>query len=736
MKRIKLTTMVAAALTAVAALLPTSAVAYDFAVDGIYYDVKNGEAVVTYRAENTASYTGQVVIPETVTYGGKSYPVTAIGKGAFDYCSLLTEVTLPNSIDSISSFAFQRCPSLKSIVIPNSVTTIGNCAFWRSGVERAVIGNGVEVLGDYCFQYCYGLKELVLGSSVKMLNIKAFFDCPALKSVTCLAPEPPGMYAYYSFCDEAYANATLNVPGASLPAYKTDPNWGKFRSFNNLTPAEQLTLDKTSMTMFLYNYQQLTATVLPGDASSALLWSSSNPDVATVSDNGYVYGAAPGVTTITVATTDGSNLTASCAVRVLGEGVQADNSLMLPATITVEKGKPFELPVRMVNSAPVTALQCDVELPEGFELATDDNGNYLIDLVDSRVASGHQLHARQLSPGVVRVVVTSMQSQAFIGNDGDVMILRLNLAEGVEDGEYDVILSHVVLADAAAVTYYGPDAASTVVVKSYMRGDANGDGTVNVGDYVTIANYILNLEPDPFIHSAADVDESGTIDVGDLVGVANIVLGDFVMPDNAPHHDVKVTLSGESRPLDQNRHAVTLNLDNDVALAAMQLDVNLPEGMTLASASLSSRASRHSLSVSELPDGNHRLLASSTMNDVMDGHEGALLTLVLEGPAADDAALTVSDAVLAEADMTTHAVSPFSVSIGNSAVKELCGDTRIYSRDGNIIVETTADTDVEFIAPNGMIRMDKAHAGINTYPAQRGICIVRAAGQVAKLNVQ
>ena len=85
--------------------------------------------------------------------------------------------------------------------------------------------------------------------------------------------------------------------------------------------------------------------------------------------------------------------------------------------------------------------------------------------------------------------------------------------------------------------------------------------------------------------------------------------------------------------------------------------------------------------------------------------------------------------------MTTHAVNPFSISVGNSAVKEVNSDVRIYALGTDIIVETPVDTTVELIAPNGMVRVFKAKAGINTYPAERGICIVRAAGSVAKISV-
>ena len=325
-----------------ALLLPASATAYDFEVNGIYYNINGNEATVTYDVLNVGSYSGDVVIPETVVHNGVEYPVTAIGYKAFCRCYNLTSIEIPNSIDSISSHAFNGCERLQRVVIPNSVVTLYPCAFNScTSLKSVVIGNSVRVIEEYCFQYCYQLTDVVIGSSVTYLAHKAFSDCSALRKVTCLAPVPPTMYAYYSFCDEAYFNATLCVPATAKQAYRNDKNWGLFHRYQYMTPAERLSLDKTSLTLHGDESQQLTATVMPTDASQALMWTSSDESVATVSQSGLVSAVAAGHAVITATTTDGTNLSVSCNVTVLP--MHAESIQLNVTTAGLNEGSTLQL---------------------------------------------------------------------------------------------------------------------------------------------------------------------------------------------------------------------------------------------------------------------------------------------------------------------------------------------------------------------------------------------------------
>ena len=95
-----------------------SASAYDVEVDGIYYDISGTTATVT-SGDN--KYSGDIVIPESITYNNSKYSVTSIGNNAFWGCSGLTSVTIPNSVTSIGEIAFSGCSGIAHPIIVNGM---------------------------------------------------------------------------------------------------------------------------------------------------------------------------------------------------------------------------------------------------------------------------------------------------------------------------------------------------------------------------------------------------------------------------------------------------------------------------------------------------------------------------------------------------------------------------------------------------------------------------------------
>ena len=227
MKRLVLT-------LAILAGFAMQALAYDFCVDGIYYNVGyfagDPEAWVTHGVDY-GSYEGDIVIPEAVTYEGITYAVTAIDTDAFSDCSGLTSFTIPQSVTRIDARAFYGCSALHDIHIPEWVLRVHNTAFiytgWYddqpdgqflyldgwclgykgpmslqeisieegtkavadaafAGIESLIsvtLPNTLVSLGYYVFNYCINLRHVGFGESLEVIMYEAFNMCTSLDTV-------------------------------------------------------------------------------------------------------------------------------------------------------------------------------------------------------------------------------------------------------------------------------------------------------------------------------------------------------------------------------------------------------------------------------------------------------------------------------------------------------------------------------------------------------------------------
>ena len=211
-------------------------VGYDCKVDGIYYKrISTDEFEVAPEVvgwynpseENANAYKGNVTIPSSVTYNGKTFQVTGIGNYAFYACSM-TSVTIPSSIKTIGEIAF-GCQSLssfnylgdlsewckikfaddrrsnpiykthhlfikgkeiKDLVIPEDVNNISTYAFIGcQGITSVTIPNNVTSIGDGAFYECSNIKSVKLSNNLSSIGNSAFYGCTSLTSITI----PSGM---------------------------------------------------------------------------------------------------------------------------------------------------------------------------------------------------------------------------------------------------------------------------------------------------------------------------------------------------------------------------------------------------------------------------------------------------------------------------------------------------------------------------------------------------------------
>lgn len=149
--------------------------AYQFEKNGIYYDIVNGKAVVV--SGGSVMYSGDVVIPETVEYGGQHYVVDSIGEWAFNACSGVMSVELPEKLRVIGRLAFVDCYGLTSISFPASLKVIGDGAFQNcDGLTSLSFPEGITQIGDGAFQRCGRLETLFFPSTMKSIDWGVFCE--------------------------------------------------------------------------------------------------------------------------------------------------------------------------------------------------------------------------------------------------------------------------------------------------------------------------------------------------------------------------------------------------------------------------------------------------------------------------------------------------------------------------------------------------------------------------------
>ena len=305
----------------------------------------NGVKNVENNAFTNCTSLTKVNIPDTVD---------SIGNSAFSGCTNLIEVHLPDKLKETASDTFSGCKKLTTINFPSTLTTIGNSAF--SGCEslpEAILPSGVEKIESNAFKNCKALKKAAVPDTVSSIGSSAFYGCEALTDITLgsklkkiesqtfygctVLPSIVLPYNVTTIGDSAFVNCTkltqITVPrnttsiasnAFSYPKKMTmygpsdcyAQTYASGKGIKYVTQdihATSVSLDSTEKTAERYDDFQLTATIAPLNFTDAVVWTSSNEEVATVSDTGYVEICGVGTAVITVTA---GNVKAVCKITV------------------------------------------------------------------------------------------------------------------------------------------------------------------------------------------------------------------------------------------------------------------------------------------------------------------------------------------------------------------------------------------------------------------------------------
>ncbi len=231
-----------------------------------------------------AKPTGYLSIPQTVTYNGVTYTVTAIGSSAFQNCTGLSgDLNLPSSITKVGQYAFTGARFNGTVNIPSSVTTIEPYAFKDSGnetsgmnvniagnatsgtdvatwsfynckVKTLTLGDGVRTVGEKAFYGCSMLHTVTIGEGVTAIRNQAFWNCPLLTTVHFNAINCTDMSSTYN--DEQYSvfssgtDAMSDYPNIeTLNIGSSVQRIPEYAFYNCSDIAGQLTLPSTLVTI-------------------------------------------------------------------------------------------------------------------------------------------------------------------------------------------------------------------------------------------------------------------------------------------------------------------------------------------------------------------------------------------------------------------------------------------------------------------------------------------------------
>ena len=511
----------------------------------------------------------------------------------------------------------------------------------------------------------------------------------------------------------------------------------------NVTGVTSLTLDESDITLFAGTSQTLVATISPSDVIvSTLQWQSSDPTVATVNQNGKVVALAAGTATITATTTDGTNLSASCQVTVWPQYALAAPGI---EHTRGEQSLVVEYAVEMFNKNAITGLQFEMQLPDSISLMDDSYGYPDIWLDENRRARNHSVDVTELGDNYYKVMISSPTNKEFKGNSGNLFYMRLLVDKYHASGIYNIGLTGIVLAEPDE-TEHQVDDTSFDVQYNYMLGDADADVRVDVGDYITTALYIMNRPTLRFYEDAANVHTANdAINVTDLTGITNIALG--IRPTEILHAPAlgDAALADNNEPelgvsvkrLDADRWMMSVDLSNRQPMAAMQLDLQLPDGVSYESASLTERAGKLQLTDGILPDGTLRLLMSAFSADDIEAGEGDVINIVLKGNPVAGGMATFHNMIVAERNLNSYEPEPMMVPFVPTAIDgaTLYNEVRIYGEKGNVVIESPVAGTAQLVLLNGIATPLEVQPGRNTYPVNSNeYYIVRFNGVTAKLR--
>jgi len=390
-------------------------------------------------------YLKEITLPERLQ---------GLGSAAFENNQKLESVTFHTAIETmtIGNNAFNLCPILSKVYITNmnsfAQTNFNNAKanpantsqhiYDANGNEiiNVVLPKGTKYVNNNAFNGCAYIKSIEMPATMDHVNDNIFVSCSSLKDVYCYATKVPDFIGVEdpSSMSDVFGQATLHVIYGNEEAYKADDWWGRFYKVEGCNAPSvgdvkvtSITINQAEATLKADDTMQLEATVYPTDAANKKIrWSSSNDDVAMVTDEGFVLAVAEGEADITAEAADGSGIKAVCHITVENEKkpvVPIVEIKFEESPVTIAMGETMKLNV-IFNPANASNKKLTWTSAKPSVVSVDNEGNIL------GVSTGKGIISAKTTDGsnlTINCVVTVTPSTG-IGtvNLGDVKLLVRN----------------------------------------------------------------------------------------------------------------------------------------------------------------------------------------------------------------------------------------------------------------------------------------------------------------------
>lgn len=694
-----------------------------------------------------------------------SMDIISIPSNAFNGCSGLRKVYLPFFVEEIGDYAFSGCKSLKSLNFfeCEEITKIGEFAFrgCRSLKSLDLFKcENLTTIGSRAFSGCTSLKSLNLPKSLETIGEYAFSGCQAISVISSPSLVPP------TIANESALNGidkdvcVLTMPKSVYLDYFRAPYWGQFVEY---TASVLVGVDGQGSVMYSNN---LGTAPTPVKVAAFYATAGAGEGVEEDEDDGIT---AEAYDSANICAKDNSTLTFRIvpdegneikSVTYAGEDVTAQvvdglfttpvingdtnldvsfvastDYIAIPAS-AVSKGAEVVMPVELVNTTEVMGIECKVRIPEGFSVAKKADGSLKVEQTERKA---DQTLTTAVDGNVLTVKTSG--TQAYTGNTGAVFAIAIAPDEATAPADYVMKVTDVKFVNASGVVSR-PDAKTTLTLRDYVLGDVDSDQLVAINDAVIVMNHIVGADTPAFNAKAADMDGNGSVEINDAVLIMNTVVGTestkSIKKTSATEPDTDELTAADIEICQGGTAMLSLGLANLDALTAAQFEITLPEGITAGKAEAGERASRHMIKTNMVGNVLKVAMLSAESAD-FEGSEGAILVLPLSADKTMPSGsygislrnVKMSDArgnlfILPDADSSV-VVKDWS-GVDSVAFDRL----RVYGGNGEICIESPADTMIQIVAVDGRAFAVEASAGKTAVAVSAGVYVVNGQKVIVK----